>query len=91
MSAVAELIFLFGLILDDFVEVLLPDKILTAVIRVIPVPAGEVLYVVAQILNEFAVPVYIGNVVPILMMVSDASPRVGKHVRHERHAATVPV
>jgi len=35
MSAVAELIFLFGLILDDFVEVLLPDKILTAVVYMI--------------------------------------------------------
>ncbi len=84
-----RLVLLMWLILDELVEEPLPDILLTAVVHVIRCPPSEFLYLVFQVLHEFAVSVHIGNIIPVLMMVLDATARVRKHVRHERHAATV--
>ncbi len=84
-----RLVLLMWLILDELVEEPLPDILLTAVVHVIRCSPSEFLYLVFQVLQEFAVSVHIGNIVPVLMMVLNTTARVRKHVRHKRHAATV--
>jgi len=77
------------LVLCDFVEVFLPDIVLTAMVHVIRRAASEVLYPAVQILHKFTVPICKGHIVSALVVVLDTPTRIGEHVGHECHSPAV--